>query len=264
MRYLSSIIKSEKVSIGKTVAVELDLPKVIKNPKPTENNKVTNSINKENESGNVKNMEQQIPQTNIEPIISDEEKEAILAKYMEEARKKSELFFENEMKKAYDEGLKKAENDSQNIINEAKNKANEIILEASEIKKKAVEEYKQALVTIEPEVVALSMDIAMKILNKEIEHDNEYILNIVKDAMDRISTKKDIILKVSEKDYTIIIGNMDIMLAKVEGFSDVTVVKEPSLSDGSCIVETEYGIIDGSMQTRTEQIRNEIEKMLNR
>ena len=117
---------------------------------------------------------------------------------------------------------------------------------------------------MESEVVALSVDIAMKILNKEIDKNDDYIINIVKDAMDKISSKKDAILKVSEKDYTIIIGNIDMMLAKVEGFGDVTVIKEPSLPDGSCLVETEYGTIDGSMNTRIEQIKNEIQRMLNR
>ena len=57
---------------------------------------------------------------------------------------------------------------------------------------------------------------------------------------------------------------MDIMLAKVEGFGEIKVVKEASLDDGSCIVESEYGTIDGSLKTRMEQIEKEIERMINR
>ena len=271
MRYLSSIIKSGRVSMGDTiVSVESDLPKVIKKSKPLEEKKEVNeNVKKENirQEKVMPKPEELITEKEKQEILAkymEEEKEKVLAKCIEEARKKSELFFEEEMKKAYDEGVKKAEQDVQAFMQEAEIKANEIILEATEIKQKAIDEYKASCANLEPEVIALSLDIAQKILNKEIKDAGDYILNIVKDAMDKISSKKDITLKVSEKDYTVIIGNMDIMLAKVQGFGDVNVIKDLSLDDGSCIVETEYGIIDGSLKTRVEQVKKEIEKMLNR
>jgi len=289
MRYLSRIIKSQKVLIGSTVAVESDLPKIIKKSKSVENQNLFSedlsekrdepintlleeqSVNVENtgntgNTGNTENVEVTITeeQENALNKYIEEQKEKILSEYIEEARKKSELFFEEEMNKAYDEGMKRAEQDSQRIIEEANKRADEMVLEAAEIKKKAIEEYKTGVTDLEPELVALSLDIAQKILNKEIKSDSEYIQEIVKDAMDKVSSKRDVILKVSEKDYAVISKNMDKMLAKIEGFGEVNIVKEASLIDGSCIVETEYGTIDGGLKTRKEQIEKEILKMLNR
>jgi len=261
MRCLSGIIKSKKVYMGETVAVEPDLPRIIKKAAPQETN-ISKNINLELD--NVVEVQQEKVLLTPEELVNQEEREKILAQCMEEARKKSELFFENEMQKAYEEGMTKAAKDAESIIEEANIRANEIVADVAMLKNNLLEQYKKEILELEPELVGLSLDIAQKILNKEISNNDDYILNIVKDAMDKVSTKKNVILKVSEKDYITVTENKDIMLAKVEGFADVTVIKEPSLDEGSCIVETEYGIIDGGINTRVEQIKKEIEKMLNR
>jgi flagellar biosynthesis/type III secretory pathway protein FliH len=42
------------------------------------------------------------------------------------------------------------------------------------------------------------------------------------------------------------------------------VVKDEALSRGSFIVETPFGIIDSSIETRADQVKKELEKILNR
>jgi len=116
---------------------------------------------------------------------------------------------------------------------------------------------------MEKDIVDLVLEISKKVIEKEIEKP-DFILGLVEDALDKATSKKDTILKVSEEDYQFIIQNKEKLLLNIEGFGDVEILKEASLEKGSCLVETKFGIIDGSIKTRMQQIEQEVYKILNR
>lgn len=240
MRYLSRIIKSSRVSLGEQR--ELDAPVIIKKQEKI----VQEEVN--------------IP---VEEKPVEKTREEIEAVYMEEARKKSELFFEEEMKRAYAEGITNASNESEMIIANAKVEAERLVAEAMQTKMNIANDYKNTMNSMEKEIVELALDIAKKIVAKEVEKD-EYILGIVTEAVEKSASKKDTILKVSDSDYEFIVRNKDEILMNVEGFGEVEIIKEASLEKGSCLVETKFGIIDGSLKTRMSQIEKEVQRVLNR
>lgn len=240
MRYLSRIIKSSRVSLGEQR--ELDAPVIIKKQEKI----VQEEVN--------------IP---VEEKPVEKTREEIEAVYMEEARKKSELFFEEEMKRAYAEGITNANNESEMIIANAKVEAERLVAEAMQTKMNIANDYKNTMNSMEKEIVELALDIAKKIVAKEVEKD-EYILGIVTEAVEKSASKKDTILKVSDSDYEFIVRNKDEILMNVEGFGEVEIIKEASLEKGSCLVETKFGIIDGSLKTRMSQIEKEVQRVLNR
>lgn len=241
MRYLSRIIKSSRVSLGEQR--ELDAPVIIKKQE--------------------KIVEEEVNNIPVEEKPVEKTREEIETMYMEEARKKSELFFEEEMKRAYAEGIANANSESEMIIANAKVEAERLVAEAMQTKMNIANDYKNTMNSMEKEIVELAVDIAEKIVAKEIEK-NDYILGIVTEAVEKSASKKDTILKVSDSDYEFIINNKNEILMNVEGFGEVEIVKESSLERGSCLVETKFGIIDGSLKTRMSQIEKEVQRVLNR
>lgn len=246
MRYLSRIIKSSKVSLGK----EMELDNVVVEKKETV---VVNNNEIIKETLEADNTQQ--------PVVKSQEE--IEAMYMEEARKKSELFFDTEMQRAYSEGIEKANAEAQSIIESAMNEAERLKLEALDIKSNIANDYKKSMETVEKDIIELVLEVAQKVVAKEIEKP-DYIVGVVSEAIAKSVSKKDTILKVSEGDYDFIIANKDKLLLNVEGFGEVDVQKETSLENGSCIVETKFGSIDGGIKTRMKQIEKEVEKILNR
>jgi len=245
MRYLSRIIKSAKVSLGKQM--ELDNQIVIK----TDNIVVESVRNKVSEAENINEQPAQKSQEEIE------------AMYIEEARKKSELFFDTEMQRAYSEGMEKARIESGEILENARIEAEKIVQDAIQLKNNIENDYKTTMEAMEKDIVDLVLEVAEKVVAKEIKK-SDYIVGIVSEAIDKAASKKDTILKVSEEDYEFIIENKDKILLNVEGFGEVEIVKEASLERGSCMVETSFGIIDGGVKTRMKQIEREVDKILNR
>lgn len=246
MRYLSRVIKSSRVSLGKQM--ELDSPRIIK----------------EYEEVVLEELPKEVVETKEEVEVENEKtKEEIEEMYIEEARKKSELFFEEEMKKAYDEGINKAKLEADEIISNAKLEAEKNINDSIQVKNSIAEDYKNAMKSMESDIVELVMEVSQKVVAKEIEKP-DYIIGIVSEAIDKVASKKDTILKVSEKDYDYILESKEKILLNVEGFGDVEIMKESSLEPGSCLVESQFGIIDGSLKTRMSQIEKEVQRILNR
>ena len=247
MRCLSRIIKATKVSMGTQVALDVQA-----------------EINKEVIEAS-RNPIQEIDE--VVEVVEEKEpektKEEIEAMYIEEARKKSELFFEEEMKKAYEMGVANANQEANEIIENAKAESEKVIADAIKIKNSITTEYKDTMASMEKEILDLVLEISKRVIAKEIT-DDDYIIGIVSEALEKVSSKKDAVLKVSEEDYNFIKENKDKILLSVEGFGDVDLVKESSLERGSCLVESSLGIIDGGVKTRMLQIEQEVKKILNR
>ena len=60
--------------------------------------------------------------------------------------------------------------------------------------------------------VDLPDDIVEKIINYEVNKSDDYVLGIVKDALDRVLNKKDVTLKLSTADYYTVLSRLKIKL----------------------------------------------------
>ena len=249
MRCLSRIIKSSKVSLG--AQMELDSPRIIKS--------IENILQESR-------PKEKIQETKEELVIEEKvekTKEEIEEMYIEEARKKSELFFEEEMKKAYEEGMSRAKLEADEILMNTRVEAEKIFEEAIVMKNNIANDYMATMQSMESEIVELVLEVAQKVIAKEIKKP-DYIVGIVSEAIEKVNSKKDTVLKVAESDYEYILENKEKILLNVEGFGEVDIQKESSLESGSCIVESQFGIIDGGLKSRMSQIEKQVQKILNR
>lgn len=265
MRYLSNLIKSGRViDIGTPVNVGVScVVSSMNNINLEKTGKIIkNEIKKEKEREEIIAPEKvTVPPETIEvPTVSKEE---IMEQYIKEAEIKAKAKYEEEMQKAFDEGMEKAKLESENIIEQAKLQYDKILEEIVKIKEDAINEYKNDIKSNEREIVELAMDIAEKIINYEVDKSDNYILGIVEDAVNRVVNKKDVTVRLSTQDYYTIQANKKILVSRIKGFGEIELIQDESLNMGSCIVDTPLGVIDGSLQVRMDNIQREINKILN-
>jgi len=256
---LSNLIKSGKVvdlgipvNVGISYAFDNGNKSVVEKLAPAPNKVMTK------EETNTKEATPPLPPKEV-PTVSKEE---IINKYMEEAKKKADEFYKAEMKKAYEEGIAKAEEDAVSIIENANLERENILNEVVQLKEDVIREYKEELKSSEKELLNLSLDIVEKIINYEVNRSDDYVLGIVKDALDRVLNKKDVILKLSTADYYTVLSNKKYLVANVKGFGEIEIVQDESMEPGSCIVDTPLGVIDGGIQVRMDNIQKEVMKMI--
>ena len=115
---------------------------------------------------------------------------------------------------------------------------------------------KQVLTLAEREVVRLSLEIAKKVVKREVTIDEEVILTLVKVALSRLGEESPMTLRVNPRDYQFLVryrSNQGTSSVLHEG---IKLVEDPLISRGGCLIETESGIIDARVE---EQFR-EVEK----
>lgn len=137
---------------------------------------------------------------------------------------------------------------------EGKNAANSIVDEASEIKafldSRRDSLYKEA----EEQILDLVMSISEKVIGQELSQNREAILSLVNQALQRCAFKNKLVLKISPTDFDFVMENKYRICKMVEGISDIDIVSDLSLKEGSCIIETPSGEINSSTDVQLKEL----------
>lgn len=137
----------------------------------------------------------------------------------------------------------------------AKQHYSSLLAEAEDYKSRSKTEYEEALASTEQDIVNLVLDIAAKIVGDEIRSNREAILGIVRETINACSNHEHVLLKVSDDDYDVVLENKDKLRSMVGGLDELEIRRDSTLDKGSCVVENDFGSVDGSCGTRLESIR---------
>ena len=103
---------------------------------------------------------------------------------------------------------------------------------------------------VSPKILEISMEVAKKIIKKEVETNRELIFEIIKEALEKLNkNEKQIVLKVSPEDRDYVKINIEKLLEKLQTEAKVTVQQDIALTSGSVVVETTNGLVDASIET---------------
>lgn len=209
--------------------------------------------------------EQQVENSSLgEDIIYKAKAEAdmIIREALLEAKdilKNASADVENLKQQVYDEA--RTEGYEQGLA-QAKQEYEALIKEAQDIKMQAGIDYKQILDSLEEDSVNTILDIAKKVISKELEC-KQNILLLVKDAFEKCSKDRKAILKLSEQDFDFVNDNKNELESMLERSEEIEIKKDLSLKEGGCIIETSFGSIDASAATKIEKIENDFMDILN-
>ena len=152
---------------------------------------------------------------------------------------------ENIKKSAFDEGyrlgLEKASADLDVFRNELSKFMNA---------KKDVFEF------IAPDILEISVDIAKTILKKELDSDPQVIINTIVDVLRAISKSESKITIRTNPQYVQFIKDIIPNITYQYGIeSKINLVADPAIEAGGCVLQTNNGIVDASIDTQLEIIK---------
>lgn len=123
-----------------------------------------------------------------------------------------------------------------------------------ELKEKFAEFYNYKDVVFEKVsecIMEVSVEIAKKILNKEIETDKTAVLSIIKGVVEEVNkTENKITLKVMPKDVELVRDKVPELFSGNYFEAKISVVPDNTIKEGGVIVETSNGIIDATIETQ--------------
>ncbi|ACV61604.1 flagellar assembly protein FliH [Desulfofarcimen acetoxidans DSM 771] len=165
----------------------------------------------------------------------------------EKAQQMYEGAHQEGFEKGYREGYDKAYRDAREKVDaEAINVRNS----AWEMLRSAEAERKITLSEIEEEVLALSVQIAEKLVAKQLDIDRETVLSIVQEAVLLLSDRDSFIIVANPADVEIIRQNKHMFMKFLTEAAGLKIIGDPDIDPGGCRVKTERGQIDSTLESR--------------
>lgn len=154
---------------------------------------------------------------------------------------------DNAAKEGYKAGIEKAQNDIMQVKS-----AIEDFLKA----KQEVFEY------IAPDILEISVDIARKIVKHEIEQNPQVILDSILDVLKTISRDEPkITIKVNHAQLELVKESIPEIIASIGLETKTSVIEDDTIELGSCIIQTSNGIVDATIDTQLEIIKEAFKGM---
>ena len=267
---MSRILKASYVNIENNIVIDNTFyPTSDKEKQPIEED--TTNENLENETVDAKVSEQfeeelyNIKQKIIEEanqeansIIEEAKAQAeidaqnIKNQAQEEMTIKAEEIYKEAFDKAYKEGFQKAEEECESIKQEAQN-----ILDS------AKEERQATINNLEPEIINFILDTTQNILTTSFNFNPSIISLLIKKGLSSVKDLKNLKIFVSEKNYDFVEQNKQNILEIDTDKNNIEIIKDVSLKDTDCTIETEIGTIQCNIDEQLTAIKEALHYILN-
>ena len=256
---LSKVIKSANVSIGSRFWVE---PFAVSATALQDEENNTKDIEKRSAASEYERLIQQAQKQAEEIMIQGYEAVEKLKQAMTEDMTKQCLLEKN---KAYDEGMRQGYEDGYaQGYEKAAIDCRQENLEVAEQLNHCFSEFeakKQALIEENIDNLKyLALDIATKVIYDTVTLDPDCFLPMIKTALEGMRDYKwvEIYISSEEKAFGVALDSkVADMLPQHSNY--VRVKQKDDLPKGSCIIQTDVGVVDASLHTQLEQVKNALE-----
>lgn len=108
---------------------------------------------------------------------------------------------------------------------------------------------------IAPNIMEISLDIAKKIIKREIQQDPSIILENIKEILKGLSKEETkITLKVNPTQVSLLKMEVPSLLSDNGLDAKILIVGDEDMTEGGCVVETANGVVDASIETQLSVI----------
>ena len=192
----------------------------------------------------------------VEKLISDEEEQqddnnaGIL-----DAKKQAEDILKDARENGYKEGYEKGtfESKQQSDGLQAKLEA-----DYKSMSEKLQNEYDEKYQVMESELVDTLMEVFSKVTLTIAEDKKDLVLLLIQRTLKDADANKDFLIRVSDVDYGFVMNSIDKLYDCVSLDSKIEVVRDNTLKKNQCIIETDAGAFDCSLDIQLEGLISEI------
>lgn len=108
----------------------------------------------------------------------------------------------------------------------------------------------------EKDILDLALKIAAKIIGRDLEREPDTLIEIVATATEAARSSKSMILRVNPDDGKLLREKRPRLMELVGRAVDISIRDDADVEKGGCVIQTEFGVIDGQLRTQFEMLRN--------
>lgn len=186
----------------------------------------------EQDTSQIKDEILEIAREQAKQIVQNAKDEAVNITKLanDEIQKKSEEIYSENFDKSYKDAIDKATNDT-----------NDIKVQAEQLLIKTEQECNETIQAIEEKIVKFIVDTTQNILTSSFEFDPQLISLLIKKGLQNVKEIKNLKIYVSELNYEYVEQNKNEILNT--NTMNIEIIKDVSLENTDCTIETEMGII---------------------
>lgn len=106
----------------------------------------------------------------------------------------------------------------------------------------------------EDEVINLIMLVARKVIVREIAEDRSILAGVVQNALASLTGREEITVRINPDDYQLVTSGHETLLHKELHNERLLLKPDPSIAAGFCLIDTDMGIIDASLDSQLDHI----------
>lgn len=158
--------------------------------------------------------------------------------------------------KAYDEGHREGYEVG---YNEGMNEISAMKQELQRHSEELENDYREKIVQLEPEFVDALTDIYEHIFCVDLDTYRGIVSHLLVDAINNSEGAKNIMVHVSREDYLDVYAQKEDILAQT-GMTEnnVEFVQDATLPQGGCLIETDSGVFDCSLETELKELKRKL------
>ena len=117
---------------------------------------------------------------------------------------------------------------------------------------------RELLADLQPYVVHISVEIARRIVRRELRTDPGMITRIAESALEQIGAAANVRVRVHPLDAQVLERSMMEIVSAPDEAAAIEVVPDAAVEQGGCVVESDRGIVDARLRTQFEEIQTSL------
>jgi flagellar biosynthesis/type III secretory pathway protein FliH len=159
------------------------------------------------------------------------------------------------LEQAYQEGYKKGIEEGRSVGKaEYGQQSQELLATIGQ----AIKEKNEILNQSKSEILNLSLQIAQQIIKSEISLNPAVCMNIIAEALNKITDKDRVIIRVNRADLDYVKSNSGKLSKQIGDVKNLIIQEDYRVEQGGCIIETNLGYIDSTVTTKLDSIKKAI------
>ena len=119
-------------------------------------------------------------------------------------------------------------------------------------------EYDERMAKMEPELVDVLLNVFSRVTHTMAEDKKDMILCLINSVMRNTDLSKEFFIRVSPEDYKFALNNQNRIYSAVAKDVHIEIAEDTSLSRNQCIIETDAGVFDCSLDIQLDNLIKDI------
>ena len=191
-------------------------------------------------------------QAEAEAIVAAAKTEAF--EITEQARQEAEMLCEQKKQEGYQAGMLKMQI-------ELNRKSAQLDADYAASVQTLQQEYEEQMETMEADIVDAVIRVFNKVFHIQFENKRQILLHLIKDTLLGVDAGKEFHIRVAETNYKFIESHVADIKEKIGNDVSIDVINDMTLTGAACIIETETGVFDCSVDMVLSNLEKDIRSL---